>query len=190
MLVAAWLCAGALVAGSLGLVACGETEQGPVPEARPQGETCDCAVGAAVVDPALLAFLSKAKAAHHRADLAGDGGIDLHPRRQEVPVRTPAAGDAPQSAPSCRWPNGGRQPMRATGERRSPGRTDDPAWRPAASNSRPVRRIEDGPRRTCDVNTTCENDTHSYAIQWICAVEPLRYYASRGSPSSPRDFSW
>lgn len=34
---------------------------------------CACA-GEAVVDPALLAFLSKARAAHHKADLAEDRG--------------------------------------------------------------------------------------------------------------------
>lgn len=33
---------------------------------------CSCAPGEPVVDPALLAFLSKARAAHHQADLAED----------------------------------------------------------------------------------------------------------------------
>jgi hypothetical protein len=39
--------------------------------AAPAGAACACA-GEAVVDPALLAFLSKARAAHHQADLAED----------------------------------------------------------------------------------------------------------------------
>jgi hypothetical protein len=41
------------------------------PAAAPGGVACACA-GEVVVDPALLAFLSKARAAHHQADLAED----------------------------------------------------------------------------------------------------------------------
>jgi tetratricopeptide (TPR) repeat protein len=37
---------------------------------------CSCAPGEPVVDPALLAFLSKARAAHHAADLAEDAKDD------------------------------------------------------------------------------------------------------------------
>jgi hypothetical protein len=42
-------------------------------KSQPEGEACACA-GDSVVDPSLLAFLSKARAAHHEADLAEDGG--------------------------------------------------------------------------------------------------------------------
>lgn len=101
MLVAAWLCAGALLAGSLGLVACGETDHEGVPEAVPRREsnTCDCAVGAAVVDPALLAFLSKAKAAHHRADLAED---DAQPELAIAVLEQLVNGPQPALTPEVR----------------------------------------------------------------------------------------
>jgi len=39
---------------------------------EPPREDCVCAPGEPVVDPVLLAFLSKARAAHHAADLAED----------------------------------------------------------------------------------------------------------------------
>lgn len=42
----------------------------PAPPGQPP--LCSCAPGEPVVDPALLAFLSKARAAHHQADLAED----------------------------------------------------------------------------------------------------------------------
>lgn len=58
----------ALGVGSAGLtVACAEGETQPAPAS-------DCAAGRAVVDPALLAFLSKAKAVHHQADIAEEEG--------------------------------------------------------------------------------------------------------------------
>lgn len=72
--------ASALVAASLGLGACGKIEADleapaasshPRTAAAPAGAACACA-GEVVVDPALLAFLSKARAAHHQADLAED----------------------------------------------------------------------------------------------------------------------
>lgn len=69
-----------VAASSLGIVACAnkqaETETLGSPAASPAkgavvpgGVACACA-GEVVVDPALLAFLSKARAAHHQADLA------------------------------------------------------------------------------------------------------------------------
>jgi tetratricopeptide (TPR) repeat protein len=39
---------------------------------RPRPAPCACEPGAEVVDPTLLAFLSKARAVHHEADLAED----------------------------------------------------------------------------------------------------------------------
>jgi tetratricopeptide (TPR) repeat protein len=38
------------------------------------GQACSCEPAATVVDPTLLAFLSKARAAHHEADLAEEQG--------------------------------------------------------------------------------------------------------------------
>jgi hypothetical protein len=72
----------ALAASSLGIAACankqadtetlGSTVASPAKgSAVPGGVACACA-GEVVVDPALLAFLSKARAAHHQADLAED----------------------------------------------------------------------------------------------------------------------
>ncbi len=72
----------ALVAAALGLGACSHTQAdleraAPAASAHtreaaaPAGAACAC-VGEVVVDPALLAFLSKARAAHHQADLAED----------------------------------------------------------------------------------------------------------------------
>ena len=72
--------AAALVAASLGLGACKDEEPAldrPPPAASSRAGkagapgACACA-GEVVVDPALLAFLSKARAAHHQADLAED----------------------------------------------------------------------------------------------------------------------
>jgi hypothetical protein len=57
---------------------------------------CACA-GATVVDPTLLAFLSKARAAHHRADLTEeDGDLDLAIAALE-PVVTPPRPAAPEA---------------------------------------------------------------------------------------------
>jgi tetratricopeptide (TPR) repeat protein len=63
------LVAASLLAG-VALVECGRA---------PDTSASDCVpVGEAVVDPALVAFLSKARAAHHEADLAlDDGDTDL-----------------------------------------------------------------------------------------------------------------
>ena len=70
----------ALVAASLGLGACSKADLETVAPAAssrtraaaaPGSAACACA-GEVVVDPALLAFLSKARAAHHQADLAED----------------------------------------------------------------------------------------------------------------------
>lgn len=72
--------ASALVAASLGLGACSKADLETVAPAAslptrttaaPGAAACACA-GEVVVDPALLAFLSKARAAHHQADLAED----------------------------------------------------------------------------------------------------------------------
>jgi len=62
-----WLLAGLSTASSGLVVACAEPDERPAP-------TSDCAVGRPVVDPALIAFLSKAKVVHHRADLAEEDG--------------------------------------------------------------------------------------------------------------------
>ncbi len=60
----------ALVTVQLGLVACAEPAgPAPAPSAAP-AVSCDCGASAPVVDRALLAFLSKAKAVHHQADIA------------------------------------------------------------------------------------------------------------------------
>ncbi|MFS8069973.1 MAG: hypothetical protein ACMG6S_26715 [Byssovorax sp.] len=70
----------ALVAAALGLGACSHT-QADLDKAAPAASSrtreaaspAACArAGEVVVDPALLAFLSKARAAHHQADLAED----------------------------------------------------------------------------------------------------------------------
>ena len=58
---------------------------------------CTCA-GAPVVDPTLLAFLSKARAAHHRADLLqDDGDLDLAIAALEPVVAVPRPGGAPEA---------------------------------------------------------------------------------------------
>ncbi len=58
---------------------------------------CTCA-GAHVVDPTLLAFLSKARAAHHRADLLqDDGDLDLAIAALEPVVAPPRPGGAPEA---------------------------------------------------------------------------------------------
>ena len=58
---------------------------------------CTCA-GAPVVDPTLLAFLSKARAAHHRADLMEeDGDIDLAIAALAPVVAPPRPAGAPEA---------------------------------------------------------------------------------------------
>jgi len=64
-----WLLTAALTV-QLGLVACAEPDEPSPPTAAAPAGSCECAPGAAVVDRALLAFLSKAKAVHHQADIA------------------------------------------------------------------------------------------------------------------------
>ncbi|RLB60013.1 MAG: hypothetical protein DRI90_14715, partial [Deltaproteobacteria bacterium] len=59
-----------LWAAGLGLVACAEPDGAGVPVTAVPAGSCECAAAAPVVDPALLAFLSKAKAIHHQADMA------------------------------------------------------------------------------------------------------------------------
>jgi hypothetical protein len=64
-----WLLAAALgaAAGCLGAAAgCAREQAPPPPAARP----CPSDAGAPVVDPPLLAFLSKARSLHHQADVA------------------------------------------------------------------------------------------------------------------------
>ena len=71
---AGWLAAvtSAAVISGLSLVQCTRVASG-----GPPGNDCACA-GTPVVDARLLAFLSKARVAHHRADLTQeDGDLDL-----------------------------------------------------------------------------------------------------------------
>ena len=93
----------ALTASALGLGACaskqadtetvGPTASSPAkPAAAP---ACACA-GEIVVDPALLAFLSKARAAHHQADLAED---DKDPARALAALEKITAGPLPRGTP-------------------------------------------------------------------------------------------
>lgn len=80
--------ASAVVIGSLALVQC-------APSAGASAD-CTCA-GTPVVDPTLLAFLSKARAAHHRADLGQeDGDLDLAITALETVVLLPHP-DAPEA---------------------------------------------------------------------------------------------
>jgi hypothetical protein len=66
--------ASASVIAALSLVRCARTASA---EADRRDVECTC-TGAPVVDATLLAFLSKARAAHHRADLSQeDGDVDL-----------------------------------------------------------------------------------------------------------------
>lgn len=69
----------------------------PAPRSLPSAAgTCACEPGAPVVDPALLAFLSKARAAHHEADLA-DGSDDRAAAIRAL--ERLVAGPVPPSAP-------------------------------------------------------------------------------------------
>ena len=67
----------------------GGGDAGPSPTS-----TCACE-GSAVVDPALLAFLSKVRAAHHQADLAEAGGDRA---RAIAALQQVASGPKPPSA--------------------------------------------------------------------------------------------
>ena len=91
---ALWLAAAFASAGLIGALAF-------VPFARTAAAEkpadCTCA-GAAVVDPTLLAFLSKARAAHHRADLMEeDGDLDLAIAALEPVVALPRPAGAPEA---------------------------------------------------------------------------------------------
>ena len=96
----------AVMASAVGLGACtnkqadtgtvGPSASSPVRSAAaPAGATCACAAEP-VVDPALLAFLSKARAAHHQADLAED---DKDPARALADVEKITAGPLPGGKP-------------------------------------------------------------------------------------------
>jgi tetratricopeptide (TPR) repeat protein len=76
-----------LIAFSLALAGC--------QEAAPAGAgTCACAEAQAPVDPALLAFLSRARALHHEADIA-EGARDLS--RASAAIERLIAGPSPGS---------------------------------------------------------------------------------------------
>ncbi len=69
----------ALLAAALLLSACAEkrsSEEYAPPPPPPVADrvACACEAGSPVVDPTLLAFLSKARAAHHQADLGDEAG--------------------------------------------------------------------------------------------------------------------
>jgi hypothetical protein len=96
----------ALAAASFGFGACANRQvdtdsPGPAasahaPPVGAPGAACACA-GEAVVDPALLAFLSKARAAHHQADLAED---DKDLQRAVAAVEKITAGPLPGGTPA------------------------------------------------------------------------------------------
>ena len=75
------------LAAMLALAACGRQGSGDPPGAAAPACTCP-PEGAQVVDPTLLAFLSKARAAHHRADLALEAGDRPGAIRSLEPVVT------------------------------------------------------------------------------------------------------
>ena len=90
---AGWLAAvaSAAVISGLALVQCTRVASGGAP-----GNDCACA-GAPIVDASLLAFLSKARTAHHRADLTQeDGDLDLAVAALEAVVAPPRP-DAPEA---------------------------------------------------------------------------------------------
>jgi tetratricopeptide (TPR) repeat protein len=62
------------LAASLLVLGCATQAEGPGSGAAPGSQACACDPAAPVVDPTLLAFLSKARAAHHEADLAEEKG--------------------------------------------------------------------------------------------------------------------
>jgi tetratricopeptide (TPR) repeat protein len=94
-----------LVAGALLVaLASGCSQQAGGGDASPAASsTCACE-GTAVVDPALLAFLSKVRSAHHQADLAEAAGqreraIEALEQVASGPKpKTPASGTAPEVA--------------------------------------------------------------------------------------------
>lgn len=73
-----------------GFVACARSEHD---RANPQQPAASEASGATVIDPVLLAFLSKARAAHHKADAAeASGDIDAAVAALEGLARGPKPG--------------------------------------------------------------------------------------------------
>ena len=91
-----------LTAGSIGLVSCADGGMDSAETSIEQAATaCDCGLGAPVVDPALLAFLSKAKSLHHRADIAVEEG---HPGVAIVALEKLVGGPLPQTAPDTLGP--------------------------------------------------------------------------------------
>jgi tetratricopeptide (TPR) repeat protein len=95
------LSAAALVALALGLAACAGcgAEGGGAAVGPAASGACPCATS--VVDPALLAFLSKAKAVHHRADLeerAGRTAEAIAALRELVDGPAPGGGSPPPEA--------------------------------------------------------------------------------------------
>ncbi len=67
----------ALLLALLLALASSACEQQAAVEPPAQDPACDCGMGQPVVDPGLLAFLSKAKAVHQQADIAEDQGEGL-----------------------------------------------------------------------------------------------------------------
>ena len=63
-----------MLLGALATAGCGEQAGPPAPASSVSIAGCACAPAQPVVDPALLAFLSKAKEVHHQADLAEQDG--------------------------------------------------------------------------------------------------------------------
>jgi hypothetical protein len=91
-----WLAAFLMGGSAAGVVSCAETES------QRSEPAIDCGVGRPVVNTALLAFLSKAKSAHHQADLAeedGDLGAAVSALAQLIDGPVPG-GDKP--APEAR----------------------------------------------------------------------------------------
>lgn len=79
-----------LVLGSVSLASCARSERERAGAQQPAA--CEPA-GAAVVDPVLLAFLSKARAAHHKADAAeATGDVALAIASLETLTRGPRPG--------------------------------------------------------------------------------------------------
>lgn len=95
-----WLLAGLATASAGTMVACAEQETQP--QTAP-----DCGVGRPVVDAALLAFLSKAKVVHHRADIAEQeddlaGAVAALGQLTNGPIPAGAGDNAEQPPPEAR----------------------------------------------------------------------------------------
>jgi hypothetical protein len=91
---APWLLAvllAVLLAGQLAVSACTGPDGSAAPQTSVPAGSCECAPAAPVVDRALLAFLSKAKASHHQADIAEEDeapkqAVELLQRLVDGPV--------------------------------------------------------------------------------------------------------